>query len=398
MFFVYGFVFMDRLSIVFLFPLIAPALHMSHTQIGLSVSILSICWAISSYVFASISDAVGNKKWMLIVVVLCFSLASVITGLAATVGMLLFARALMGVMEGPVLPLTQATVIAESRPERRGFNIGVVQSATALLGSVVTPFVVVAIAEAWGWREAFYLIALPGVVAAFILMRWMREPALQGEHLEASAHRFSLQEYGRVFQHRNTWLCMVMAIGFMSWLFAFSTFAPTYLVEADHFTPVQASWIMSVLGLGSFVWGILLPWWSDRIGRKPVMLLASALATFSPLAFAYVHSGWGGLAVLAFFLSFAQGYAPLFLSVIPGESIPRRFVATAMSAIVLVGEIFGGTMVPTLAGALSDHYSLNAPFWLAAAGSCLVFLASLGLLETAPRKLARRSNVSTLGA
>ncbi|MCL6627900.1 MAG: MFS transporter, partial [Alicyclobacillus shizuokensis] len=56
MFFTYGFVMMDRLSITFLFPFMAPALKLSEAQMGLSVSILSICWAISSWLFSSLSD------------------------------------------------------------------------------------------------------------------------------------------------------------------------------------------------------------------------------------------------------------------------------------------------------------------------------------------------------
>lgn len=396
MFFSYGFVMMDRLSIVYLFPFIAPALKLNDAQIGMSVSILSICWAISSWLFSSLSDLMNSKKKFFITIIIVFSIASFSTGLAGTFAALLFARGLMGAAEGPVVTLAQAAVIADSTQKRRGFNMGLVQSSTALLGSVVAPLVVVAIAQTMGWQYSFYVLAIPGIVVALVLMKFMKEPVLIGE---AAAHihvRPKFSDYKVVFKHRNIWLGMIISIGFMSWLFAFTTFAPTFFTTVDKFTPGQASLIMSAMGVGSFIWGLLLPYISDRVGRKPIMIIFGLLASISPILVAVLHVGVGMFIVLAFFLAVAQGYAPIFMAIIPAESIPRAFVATAMSLIVMVGELFGGTMVPTIAGRLADTVSPTAPFWMAAGGSFLVFLVSFGLKETAPLKLEKRGIVPML--
>ncbi|WAH36282.1 MFS transporter [Alicyclobacillus dauci] len=389
MFFTYGFVMMDRLSITFLFPFMAPELKLTNTEIGLSVSILSICWAISSWVFSSLSDLMNAKKKFLTFIILVFSLASFSTGLAATFGVLMLARGLMGAAEGPVVTLAQAAVIADSSQRRRGFNMGFVQSSTALLGSVVAPLAVVAIAESLNWRYSFYLLALPGVIIALILMRYMKEPVMIGSAVDHVHVKPKLSDYKQAFAHRNIWLGMIISVGFMGWLFAFTTFAPTFLVEVDKISPGKVSLVMSAMGLGSFIWGLVLPYLSDRLGRKPIMITFGLLASLAPIVLAEVHATAGVLAVLAFFLAVAQGYAPVFMAIIPAESVPRAFVATAMSLIVLVGELFGGTLVPTIAGSLADHVSPVAPLWMAAAGSFLVFLVSFGLKETSPMKLQR---------
>ncbi|AEJ43748.1 major facilitator superfamily MFS_1 [Alicyclobacillus acidocaldarius subsp. acidocaldarius Tc-4-1] len=390
MFFTYGLVMMDRLSITYLFPFIAPTLKLNEAQIGMSVSILSICWAISSWLFSSWSDLINAKKRFLVIAILIFSLASFSTGLATTFGLLLFARGLMGAAEGPVVTIAQTSVVAESTPHRMGFNIGFVQSSTALLGTVVAPLLVVAIAQHAGWHNAFYILTIPGLIVAFILMKFMREPKLIHQS-ETEAHvRPNPGDYKVVFKHRNVWLCMVISIGFMSWLFAFTTFAPTFLTSIDKFSPSQASLIMSAMGLGSFVWGLIGPYLSDRIGRKPVIISFGLAATIPPILIALLHVNVGTFMILALLSALAQGYAPIFLSVIPGESVPRAFVATAMSLIILVGELCGGTIVPTVAGALADAVSPTAPLWMAAAGSFLVFLVSFGLKETAPVILKRR--------
>lgn len=390
MFFTYGFVMMDRLSIVFLFPFIAPALKMNGVQIGMSVSILSICWAISSWIFSSASDLANSKKKFLVVIVLVFSIASFSTGLATTFGFLLFARGLMGAAEGPVVTLSQAAVIADSSTRRRGFNMGLVQSSTALLGSVVAPLLVVAIAQKMGWQYSFYILAVPGIVMALILMKFMKEPVLIGDAASHFHVRPKMADYKVVFRHRNIWLGMIISIGFMSWLFAFTTFAPTFFITVDKFSPGSVSLIMSAMGVGSFIWGLVLPYLSDRIGRKPTMITFALIAAIAPVLVAVLHVNVGTFIVLAFFLAIAQGYAPIFMAIIPSESIPRAFVATAMSLIVMVGELFGGTLVPTIAGSLADSVSPTAPFWMAAGGSFLAFLASFGLKETAPLKLKKK--------
>ncbi|QQE81377.1 MFS transporter [Alicyclobacillus sp. SO9] len=389
MFFTYGFVMMDRLSITYLFPFLAPALKLNDTQIGLSVSILSICWAVSSWIFSSASDLLSKKKAFLVVIVLIFSLASFSTGLAATFTALMLARGLMGAAEGPVVTLAQAAVIADSSTKRRGFNMGLVQSSTALLGAVVAPLVVVAIAQSMTWRYSFYILAIPGIVVALILMKFMREPKMSKEVSEHIHTKPKLSDYKKAFQHRNIWLGMVMSIGFMSWLFAFTTFAPTFLVKIDKISPSYVSLIMSAMGLGSFIWGLVLPSLSDRFGRKPIMTIFGAVAIFAPIIPAEFHLSVGPLIAVMFFLALAQGYAPIFMAIIPSESVPREFVATSMSIIVFVGELFGGTTVPTVAGILADHFSPVAPLWMAAAGSFVVFLASFGLKETSPMKLRR---------
>lgn len=396
MFFTYGFVMMDRLSIVYLFPFIAPALKLTNTQIGLSVSILSVCWAVSSWVFSSVSDLLNAKKKFLILVVLVFSVASFSTGLAATFGTLMLARGLMGAAEGPVVTLAQAAVIADSSPKRRGFNMGFVQSSTALLGAVVAPLLVVAIAQASSWRYSFYILTVPGILIALILMKYMKEPVLTGMASEHVHARPKLSDYKKAFQHRNIWLGMIISIGFMSWLFAFTTFAPTFLVEVDKISPSLVSLIMSAMGLGSFIWGLLLPYLSDRFGRKPIMIIFGLIAALAPIVLAVLHTTPWILMIVAFFLAVAQGYAPVFMAIIPSESVPRAFVATAMSIIVFVGEIFGGTAVPTIAGTLADRLSPVAPLWMAAAGSFLVFLVSFGLKETSPLKLSRVAAKSKL--
>jgi len=66
--------------------------------------------------------------------------------------------------------------------------------------------------------------------------------------------------------------------------------------------------------------------------------------------------------------------------------VPLQFHATAIGLATMVGEIFGGTLAPTISGAIGDRYGLGASLWIAAAGAFVVFLAGIFMHETAPSK------------
>src|SRR5207248_3607053 len=95
----------------------------------------------------------------------------------------------------------------------------------------------------------------------------------------------SLLEYLSVMRYRNVWLCCLGSVGFMSWLFVLNVFAPLYITQVAHESPTTAGFFLGASGLGSFFLGFLLPSLSDRLGRKPVLLLMGALAVVVPLAY-----------------------------------------------------------------------------------------------------------------
>jgi sugar phosphate permease len=92
------------------------------------------------------------------------------------------------------------------------------------------------------------------------------------------------------------------------------------------------------------------------------------------------------MAAAGFLVNGGQGIAPLVLVLVPTESVPAKFAATAIGLATLVGEIVGGAMAPALAGAAANRYGLGAPLWIASGGAILVLLVSLFMTETAPSR------------
>jgi len=170
----------------------------------------------------------------------------------------------------------------------------------------------------------------------------------------------------------------------MSWLFSLNVFAPLYITQVAHQPATTAGFLLGASGFGSFFLGFLLPSLSDRIGRKPVLLLMAAMSAVVPLAFLvpalFLYPLL--LAAIVCVTNTGQGMAGVIMVLVPTESVPPQFRAASIGLVTMIGEVAGATGAPFLAGALAQKYGLSFTMWLAAAGSGLVFLVALLLRET----------------
>jgi predicted MFS family arabinose efflux permease len=394
LFLTWGTVFLDRMSVLYLAPYIVPDLGLTHAQVGMLASALAIAWAGSGLIFGAISDRIGRRP-VLIPAIFAFSALSWVSGIVRTFGQLFAVRTVMGIAEGPTWSTMTATIEASSEPHRRGRNIGIVVSAAALVGLAIAPVMTTQIAAHFGWRGAFFAAGIPGIILGVLLWKYLREPEATAG---ASSHheKPNLRAYLALMGYRNVWLCCIAAAGFMTWLFVMNVFAPLYITEVSKNTATTAGFVLGASGLGAFVWGWTGPWLSDRLGRKPMLLSIALLSALVPLTYQVpflVQHPWL-MAAAGFIANGGQGIAALALVLVPTESVPAHFAATAIGLTALVGEIFGGALAPTIAGAIADRYGLAAPLWIAASGAIVVFLAAIFLTETAPTRLEANLHAS----
>ena len=172
----WGTVFLARMSVLYLAPFIAPDLHLSHSQVGLLAAALAIAWAASGLIFGALSDRIGRRP-ILIPAVFLLSMLSWVSGLMRSFIGLFLARTAMGVAEGPTWPMMTAMIEAASEPRNRGRNIGIVVSAGALVGLALAPVLTAQIAARFGWRAAFFVVGLPGILLGFLIWKFVKEPS-----------------------------------------------------------------------------------------------------------------------------------------------------------------------------------------------------------------------------
>lgn len=384
----FGILFFDRNALNFLMPFVQPDLQLTNTQVGMFSSALSLTWALSGFLVGRISDKLGSRKPVVVVATVAFCLCSFISGAASSFLMLLGARLLMGAAEGGVMPVSHSMIVSEVAPERRGLAMGVAQNlGSNLLGSGLAPILLVPVAVAAGWRTGFYLAAVPGLVTAALIWFTLREPPVEAH--DDGSPRMTLRE---AFGHRNVILCALISILLVSYLVVCWAFMSLYLTKARGFAPETMGWLMATLGISAGLGSFVVPAISDAVGRRPVMILFSFLGVILPLGGLYYQGSTWILAAIFFFGWSLNGLFPMFMATIPSESVDPRLTATLTGVVMGTGEVLGGVLSPFLAGTLADSYGLSAPLWLMLACTVLAGFLTLGLIESAPRVVARRSD------
>src|SRR6185503_19321874 len=173
----FGFAFFDRQALTYLGPFVQEDLKLSNEQLGWANSGLSATWALGAFLVGRWSDSIGLRKPFLIGALVLFSACSVLSGFAWSFGTLLATRIVMGLAEGPFLPICLAIIATASAYDRRGLNSGLVQNTFgSVIGNALAPFVLVRIAVAYGWQDAFFIAGIPGLILAFLIWRFIKEP------------------------------------------------------------------------------------------------------------------------------------------------------------------------------------------------------------------------------
>lgn len=381
----FGIVFIDRNALTTLMPFIRGEFGLSNTEVGVLAAGLSVTWALSGYLVGLLSDRVGRRKPFLVGAVLLFSATTLLSGFASGFAALLAARLLMGVAEGPVLPLSQTLLALASSEHRRGLNAGLMQATmTSLIGHIAAPVLLVTVAAAHGWRTAFFVAAVPGLAMALVMARFIREPAGTRRHAGEALPQLQL------LRVRNVALSMLISICLVSWMVIAWAFLPLYLTEARGFAPATMGWLMGALGVSSAISGLLLPALSDRIGRKPVVVAFALVGIITPLGVLYGPNDAVTVGVLMLTGWLAAGTFSIFMATIPAESVPPASFGAAIGLVGGAGELIGGFGGPPAAGLLADRFGLAAPFVVMTLLALAATALAAGLRETR-QPTARRS-------
>lgn len=384
----FGFVFLDRNALSYLMPFVAPDLGLNHTQIGILAGATALSWALSGMIISVFSDQIGRRVPILVLVTAAFSLMSVASGFVAGFTALLLVRLLMGLAEGPVLPLSQALIAVQTGSERRGLLMGLMNNfGSNLLGVMIAPPLLVFIAQRTGWRAGFWLAGVPGLLMAIIMALCLHDDQRSIPHKRHATSK----DYLDVLKSRNNLLCCVIASLMLAWTLLGWTFLPLNLIQMNGFTPSRMGALMSVLGASAVVASIVVPGISDRIGRRWTLAIFAAVGALTPLSVGFSKLPPGKLAIIIFVGWFASGTLPIFMATIPAESTSPTKLATAMALVMGVGEILGGAVAPAVGGPIADFYGLHAVLVLQAGCAIAASLVALFLTETAPGCSIRRA-------
>lgn len=388
----FGFAYFDRMALTFLAPFVIEDLGLSFEQISWANSGLSLTWALGAYLIGRWSDLSGKRKPFLIGALLLFSACSILSGFAWSFESLLATRIVMGMAEGPFLPICLAIMAAASSPHRQALNAGIVQNVFGpIVGTALASYALVRIAAAYDWHAAFFVAGIPGLILAALIWRFVDEP-VPAPRDPAVAPSRSLLPLALLAQ-RNILACSLVSACAVGSIVVGSIFMPLYLDGPRGYDDLTWSNVMTVVGFCPAVGAIVVALLSDRIGRKWPLVFFASLMVIAPLALLFFEGPVEVLAALMFVSWMGLGTFPLFMGVIPTETVGRAQAATAMGLVVMVGELTGGVFGPPIAGRLADTYGLGVAIWIQFGLAAGAGLAALLVRETNPAVLARRQAV-----
>jgi len=382
----FGLVGIDRFMIMPLFPVIMTDLKLDYQDLGHITGVLAVAWGISAMFTGNLSDRFGHRK-VIIPAMICFSLLAGASGLAGSVGSLMLIRACMGIAEGAFTPSSITATLEGSNPTRHGLNVGIQQAAMPLFGLGIAPIVVTQLLKVLPWHWIFAAVTVPGLVLCFLTYKTLRNTSASSASVHTNSDDLSDHAWHHALRYRNVALNVVGMLCWLTCLVGVTALLPNYLTDYLHLNLEQMGFVLSAIGAGGALGSMTMPALSDRVGRKPVMVV-SVIGAFAAL---WLLSRTGALPGLLFAylmatIFFVFSMITLTVGPISAESVPPKLMTTASGLVIGIGEIFGGGVAPEVAGYVAKHFGIQHILHVGLGALLIGFVVTLCLRETAPAR------------
>ncbi|HYS66158.1 MAG TPA: MFS transporter [Paraburkholderia sp.] len=410
----------DRANFGIALPYLKKEYGISNTQAGLIVSLFSFAYGFVQIPVGLLYKRLSEKTTgFLFSVFMIFT--SIFTGLMGTTSSVFLLQAYrigLGLSEGP-LGIGCTNVINRWFPAREKGTATGLWIAASKLGPLIVPSVCIVVIQLWGWREIFYVFAVPGILFAIVWMLLVTNSPSENRFCSPAERRYILDgapaegsdrkpfrrnqlttipyldafnrtrrvpQLETIRQVFRSWNIFGVAIGygcmigisniFMSWM-------PTYLVTVKGFASVKMGFLASAPFIGAVAGNMLGGVISDRIlgGRRKPMMILGALGTMvmmlllidAPDSVAFL-----GVVLVMSGLMLGIGFAGY--SAYPMGLATKSTYPAAFGIVNSVGQI-GGACAPLAVGILLDTYSWTSVFLYMVGTALLCLLLLLSVVE-----------------
>ncbi|MET8151247.1 MFS transporter [Actinoplanes sp. NPDC049668] len=400
--------YMSRQVLSAVFPFLKDEWGLTDTQLGSLTSIVALTVGILAVPLSLVGDRWGRVR-AIVVMAVVWSLATVGCALAAGYGHLLAARLMIGVGEAAYGSVGLAVVLAVFSARRRASLTGAFMAAGSF-GSVLGVALGGVLAVQFGWRWAFAVMGIFGLVLASLYWVLINERRLAahrvddapgtGPALAAGRERAKLSTLfstpAVIFAYAGGGLQLFIAGSLFAWL-------PSYFNRAHDMAPDKAAKVAAlfilIMGAGMIVCGMI----TDRVGRtRPIskwttaIVFAAVTLVFLGAAFA-VEPGGAQMLLLAvgcFFAAGTTGPTGAMVARLTHESIR----ATAFGTLTLFNNVLGLAAGPIITGVLADRLGLETAMrYVPLAAVAAVVLLFLGR-RAYPASIRRLEPAETTGA
>lgn len=403
---VYAFNFIDRQILVILQEPIKADMGLSDAQLGLlSGFSFALIYVTAGIPIAYWADR-GNRRNIVSLALAVWSGMTALSGFVQNYGQLLAARIGVGLGEAGGSPPSHSMISDYFPPEQRGralsfYSMGIYIG--ILFGFAFGGM----IAEAFGWRMAFLVVGIPGVIFAVVLRLTVQEP-IRGRWDTAAetAQRPSFAETMAVLKQLPSFWYIAFGCSLMAFVgYGVGNFFPSFLIRNHGLSIGQVGMVLALVsGIGGAAGTYLGGYLGDRFGaRDPRWYLwvpmCGGLIAFGPYLYVLLTDNTTHLLII---LIFTNILTALYLG--PSIAMSHALVPPSMRALTsailfFVLNMIGLGLGPFLTGLTSDllaprfgDQSLRYAMVLASmTGLVAILLFYLGARKL-PADLARRKS------
>lgn len=372
--FIYVLNFIDRQIMGILAEPMKNELHLADWQIGaMSGLAFTLLYTFLGLPMARLAERT-NRPVLIALAVTTWSLFTMVCGVAQSFLHLIIARVGVGVGEAGCTPTSMSLISDYVSRERRAAAMSV-YTAGGSIGSLLGLTVGGVVADAWGWRAAFLVVGVPGILAGLLAALTLKEPRKQ----QSAGPPAKVESLGVVMKHlaRNRTYKLVVAGETLQAImqYAQSAFMGAFFlrIHGAELASIGATVGLKEIGLlgmalglslgvggisGSVVASVVVGRWQKTEPRAPIMLSGILMLIGTPLAFLWLLSPtlWGSLACFAMMNFCYVGAAGPANAVIQGL-VPATMRATAVAIMLFLFGLLGMGVGPLLVGLASDAFS-----------------------------------------
>ncbi|MBK81967.1 MAG: MFS transporter [Gammaproteobacteria bacterium] len=360
---VYVFNFLDRQIVTILAEPIKVDLGLSDTQIGLMTGLaFAVFYTVLGIPLARLADR-ANRVSIISAALVVWSGMTALCGMAQNFGQMLAARIGVGVGEAGCSPPAHSLIADYFPPEKRASALSIYALGIPI-GSILGLLAGGWIAEFYGWRMAFYLVGLPGILLAVLVKLTIREPIRGMSDPTAASGDYQQPPLGstiRLLVRNRTMLHLAMGGALTSFVgYGLGQWMPAFFIRTHGLGVAEtATYFGLVLGVasaaGTFLGGAI----ADRLAGWDKRIYAWLPAAGVLVAFPFF--------VVALMLN--QPYVAIAIMITPqllnslwlGPAFgtiqnlaPMRMRALASAVLLFILNIIGLGFGPFLVGVTSD--------------------------------------------
>jgi predicted MFS family arabinose efflux permease len=355
--------YVDRQILAILLEPIKHTFDLSDTQLGfLSGISFAIFYATLGIPIAMWADR-GNRRNIITLATTVFSVMTALCGLAASFAQLALARLGGGIGEAGSSPPSRSILADLYPPQERatamaifalGVNVGI------LIGFLAGGWM----NEFFGWRAAFMVVGIPGLLLALLVRLTVPEPergSSEGRDHEADATAPPLRDAFALFWRRRSLRHIAIGATLNSFVgYGAVAWVPAFLIRSFGMSTGDIGTALALIigivgGTGTFLGG----YFADRLARRDVRwnvwLVAACIGGGFPFAFAVYLAPTAFWALLSFLIPAAVGalYLGPSLAMVQGL-VPLRMRTVASAVLLFIINIIGLGFGPQMVGVVSD--------------------------------------------